>query len=308
VLQFAAAISKAGIIPGTFRGREADIVVAVCWGAEIGLGPMASLQLIDVIDGRAALRTEAKVSVIRKWGHHIQGGPRTACATCMKDPDIEPVPAVVDGIATVHGQRADTGEQMTETFTRKEAEKAKLLHKDNWVKYESDMLYARALTRLCRRLFSDVLMGLAESEDGISEIVQAETPASEKPVTHREPPPMAGPHQDEDIAEAELDTSGEPCTKEQIIHLNAALGDIGIKERGEKHSYMRNLLAHEKGDGWDFSSTKELTQGDLDKVIAAVEEYKAQVTGDLDEIAEAEDAAAPEPPLGLFDNPFESEE
>lgn len=228
VLEFAASISKASIVPGAFRGREADIVVAVCWGAELGIGPMQSLQSIDVIDGRASLRAELRLTLVRKAGHHIASGPRANCRHCMGDQAGPKVQAVVDGKATIHAKRRDTGEEDEFTFTKEEAQKANLLGKDNWKKYEADMLWARVLTRCCRRMFSDVLMGLAGDEYENEVIAAAETPAQEQPTVTR-PAPKVGAQasDDDDIADAEV--VEDPATRSPIA------GDGSPAETGPGH-------------------------------------------------------------------------
>jgi len=63
-----------------------------------------------------------------------------------------------DKICILHGRRADTKDCWTESFSIEEAKKAGIIkHGGPWTTYPRDMLYARALSRLARQLFPDVI-------------------------------------------------------------------------------------------------------------------------------------------------------
>lgn len=55
------------------------------------------------------------------------------------------------------GKRCDNGDVAEASFTIEEAQRAGLANRDVWKKYTQDMLYARAMSRLSRRLFPDVI-------------------------------------------------------------------------------------------------------------------------------------------------------
>ena len=61
-------------------------------------------------------------------------------------------------ICILHGKRADNGDTWTEYFSIDDAKKAGL-YRGQWLKYPKDMLFARALSRLARQLFPDVIKG-----------------------------------------------------------------------------------------------------------------------------------------------------
>lgn len=63
-----------------------------------------------------------------------------------------------DTICILHGKRADNGDTWTESFSIEDAKKAGI-YRNQWIKYPRDMLFARALSRLARQLFPDVIHG-----------------------------------------------------------------------------------------------------------------------------------------------------
>lgn len=142
LMQQAEMLSKSGIVPKAFRDKPADVLAACLWGAEIGLGPMASMGYIDVIDGNPTLNTEGRMALVRRAGHSV-------------------VIEADDQHATVTGKRRDTGDAQTVTFTIKMAQRAGLASKQVWKSYPEAMLTSRALSQLCRNLFPDVMMGMS---------------------------------------------------------------------------------------------------------------------------------------------------
>ena len=63
-----------------------------------------------------------------------------------------------DTICILHGKRADNNDMWSESFSLDEAKKAGL-YKTNgpWANFTRDMLFARALSRLARQLFPDII-------------------------------------------------------------------------------------------------------------------------------------------------------
>jgi hypothetical protein len=87
-------------------------------------------------------------ALIRKSGHHIG----------IKENS--------DNSCTLVGKRLDSGETATVSYTFAEAQKAGLVKTGGgWMKNPKDMCFARALSRLARQLFSDVIgIGYVEGE------------------------------------------------------------------------------------------------------------------------------------------------
>lgn len=136
------AVCATPMVPKAFQGNPHAALAAVLLGREIGLGPMTSLQQIDVIDSKPALSSELMVSLVRRAGHSVT------------------VPAWSDEACTVRGVRADNGDTVEVTFTIDDAAKAGLANKSNWSKHPKPMLYARAASQLVRTLFPDCVSAI----------------------------------------------------------------------------------------------------------------------------------------------------
>lgn len=86
-----------------------------------------------------------------------------------------------DQRAIIVGTRKDTGETCEVSFSLEDARKAGLIKPNGgWEKYPSDMCFARALSRLARRLFPDVI-GMAYVEGELEDAEVEEVSTSDDP-------------------------------------------------------------------------------------------------------------------------------
>lgn len=139
------AISKTEFVPNGLRGKPEAILACILTGRELGLGPMQSMQHIDVIDGKPSPSAEWMVGQVFEAGHAIAITEQT------------------DKKCTVVGKRFRDGKVIAEmpfTFTIEMAARAGLSGKTNWKHYPEAMLYWRATAQLCRQFFPDLLHGL----------------------------------------------------------------------------------------------------------------------------------------------------
>lgn len=133
-------ISNTDFVPKGMRGNLPAIMACVATGRALGLADMTALRSINIIDGKATFSAELMVMLARDAGHSIVG-------------EVSPK------AAKVTGRRKDNGDTMSVEWTIEDAERIGLLSKPNWKKYPEDMLWARAVSALCRRLFADVFAG-----------------------------------------------------------------------------------------------------------------------------------------------------
>lgn len=157
IRQQAETLARSNMVPKDYRGKPDEIIAAALYGREVGFGVTTSLSYIQVINGKAGLSAEAMVALCRKAGHSISG---TVTAT----------------EAHVIGKRADTGDEMEVTWTIDMAKRAGLTS-DTWRKYQESMLWARAVSQLCRQLFPDVIMGLSYTPEELNDFTPGPTPA-----------------------------------------------------------------------------------------------------------------------------------
>ena len=135
-------------------GTPQAVLATVMVGRELGLPAMASLRSIHNIEGRHCLAAALMVALILKSGLAEY---------------FDPV-SFDDQQATYETRRKGARKSITLTHTIKMAETAGLMKKDsNWVKVPTDMLVARAQSRLARMVYPDLLAGLY-TPDELSEI------------------------------------------------------------------------------------------------------------------------------------------
>jgi hypothetical protein len=148
-----------------FGISEAQAGVKIAAGAELGIGPVQSIQYIHVIPGGAGgVKVCLAAGLI---GALIKRSPRYDYQIEQSDTKLCRLTALVDGKPI--GQCE---------WTMSDAVEAGLAGKDNWINYPKDMLFARCTTRLARRFFPDVFGGPIYSPD---EITNGETMAEPEP-------------------------------------------------------------------------------------------------------------------------------
>ena len=147
-LKMADIMSKASIVPKDYQGNPGNILVAIQWGAEIGLPPLQAMQNLAVINGRPALWGDAVIALVRGSGllDAIQEDIAADAATCtVKRKGEAPV---------------------TRTFSMEDAKKAGLSGKQGpWSQYPKRMLQMRARAWALRDVFPDVLRGVHVAEE-----------------------------------------------------------------------------------------------------------------------------------------------
>lgn len=130
-------------------GEKAGVMMIMLAAREMGISPMAALNGgLNIINGKVEISARMMSALIRRAGHSLETKEET------------------DESVTVRGKRSDNGNEQTVTFTIKDAQKAGLVKAGGgWTKFPKDMLFARALSRLARQLFSDVIgIGYVEGE------------------------------------------------------------------------------------------------------------------------------------------------
>ena len=140
IMRQADVLANSTIIPTAYRRKAADIVAAGLAGRAYSWDVMTSMRQFHVIEGTASLRPESMLGLVRQAGHSV-------------------VVEVGEAGAVAHGKRFDTEDPHSASFTMQDAEVAGLAYKKNWKQYQDAMLTWRAVSKLCRVLFPDVVLG-----------------------------------------------------------------------------------------------------------------------------------------------------
>jgi hypothetical protein len=158
-MTLATKISKSGLCPEALRGKEADVLLVLLKGSEMGLTSMQSLQNLYVIHGR--IGCSADLLRARAQAH----------PDCVR---FEIVEASREK-ATLEVLKAGWSETITVTWTLQDAQRAGLIRQgSSHEKWPEEMNVARVTSRAARRYFPEVCAGIYSKEE-----LEAETTGSE---------------------------------------------------------------------------------------------------------------------------------
>lgn len=200
---------------------QAQAMVKVMAGAEIGLPPFASMSGIHIVNGKPTLGANLIATLVKndpRYDYRIKQATGEAC------------------VITWYENGKASGES---AFTMAEAQAAGLTGKQTWKAYPSDMLFARALTRGARRyapgifggapIYTPEEMGVDTDEEG--HIVQGEvinvtpTPPT-APNGKPQPDADSGP-----LADDELEVSESNGNFAAVVAQLLGANELSIKQR-----------------------------------------------------------------------------
>lgn len=200
-------LAKSDLVPKSFGQRPENVFAAIMYGREIGVSAMQALSNIAVVNGRPSVWGELATALVRQSG---------LCESLTYK--FEGSGATLKCIAT--GKRKGDTESHTETFSMEDAKVAGFDKKDTYLKHPKDMLMWKALHRLFKFLWADVIKGISirEVADDIpmEEVGTVEIEAPEKAAAPAQPaekpeepkkrgpgrPPKAEPTPEEKTTEA----------------------------------------------------------------------------------------------------------
>jgi hypothetical protein len=265
--EVAKTIAPTEFVPKALRHNVPAVTAAILYGDEVGLGPLASVNEIHVIEGRIFVAAEAQRALVLAAGHAIW-------------PD-----ELGTTRATWCGRRTGSEQVTRVTWTLDDARRANLAGKPNWRSYPRQMLSARASAELVRAMFADVVHGLGaleefDSIDGdadrgaspparpratrrrrpvVAAAAEPETRDVEAPLAAPLLPPLPGETDEPDEPAVELLTAG------QLRRLQQLMRDHGIGTRSERLALAVEII------GRTISTSKELTTVEADRVISYLE-------------------------------------
>lgn len=124
----------------------ANATAAVLQGITLSLDPLTSLQQIYIVHGRPGMYAKMMVALVQSHGHEVWTEDNGATR------------------AVVAGRRRGSQRIERVTVTMDMARRAGWTRNDTYSKTPEDMLWARAAGRVCDRIASDVIKGLASIE------------------------------------------------------------------------------------------------------------------------------------------------
>ena len=148
-LTFSQYLADSDLVPKDFKGKAGNCLIAVQWGAELGLKPMQAMQNLAIINGRPSLWGDAVLALVRA---------SSLCEYVMETDDGHTATCRVK-------RRGDPAEQIR-TFSMEDAKAAGLAGKQGpWSQYPKRMRQMRARAFALRDVFPDVLRGLPVAEE-----------------------------------------------------------------------------------------------------------------------------------------------
>ncbi len=192
LIEFAKMVASSKMTPEAYEGNPGAVLVAIQMGAEVGLGPMAAIQNIAVINGRPSVWGDAGLAIVKTHPDFV------SITEDIRD----------DGTTVTIKRRNEP--DVTRTFTRADAKDANLLDKKGpWQNYPKRMMQMRARWLAMRDQFPDALRGISSAEEsqdivqivpaassvqsskGLDEVVKAQRPALVASPTQTGPAPKA---------------------------------------------------------------------------------------------------------------------
>lgn len=265
-MAFAKAVCQSDIIPTVYRGKPANILVAVGYGAPLGLTPMQSLQDISVINGKPTASASFIASHVRMAGHKLR---------INKDEKALSV--------TVTIVRSDDPDYpISVTRDKAWAQQMGLLNKDNYRKQPLTMLTWRAITAVAREACPEILYGVQYSPDELHDLdtnsdVRAEVVDDEQQPSRQKRRGYGSRARQNPVEQAEQQP--QACAPEHAEALFTMLRDCGVASNEEAEQVLYRLT------GKHGLTPRQVSRQDADNLLVAAPDFvKRKIMQALQEI------------------------
>ena len=180
------------ILPEAYRGKPANVLIAVGLGSSMGLSPAESLYRISVIKGKPTAGAELIAANVRKAGHklRVETGEGTVTATIIRSDDPEFPFSVTRDLAW--------------------ANRMGLAQNDNYKKQPETMLQWRAISAVARLACPEALYGVHYTPDEAEATVEVST-------TRRSAAEAFAPDQPDETVESDVLVKVEDPPKTDLI-------------------------------------------------------------------------------------------
>lgn len=141
-MQIGEVFAKSGMFPDV--KTQAQAVVKILAGKEMGLTPFESMNSIYIVNNKLAVMSNAMASIVKKGGKYDYKVMKLDDQECSLS------------FFRLNGEVKELG---VSTFTFKDAARAGLANKDVWKNYPRNMLFSRALANGVRWFCPDAACG-----------------------------------------------------------------------------------------------------------------------------------------------------
>lgn len=250
-MEYARVVSSGAMLPTQYRGKPADILIAMGLGRAMGLSPAESLYRIHVIQGRPTASAELIAANVRKAGHilRVKGDETSARAVIIRsdDPDFE----------------------FDSVWNLDRAKKLGLSDKDGWKKQPGTMMRWRAITEVARLACPEALYGVTYVREELDDL-PTETTVTRVTASDFGAAP-ADVVESEAVAEERADTQpAEPMTAKTRGHMFALFNELGIGEDDQRAGIARIV-------GHPIESRGDLTESEAAQVVNRLKVKKAEL-------------------------------
>ena len=166
-MAFAQMIADSDLAPKDYKGKPGNCLIAMQFGAEIGLKPLQAIQNIAIINGRPCI-----------WGD-------AALALVLSNPLCEFVTERQEnGTAYCTTRRRGDDKDYTYEFSKEDAKIAQLTGKPGpWTQYPERMLQMRARGFCLRDKYPDILKGISTREEMEDYVIETRSEESKAKAT-----------------------------------------------------------------------------------------------------------------------------
>jgi hypothetical protein len=248
--QYAETVARASMLPAAYRGKPADVLIAIGLGQAVGIPPAQSLYEIYVVNGRPSPSANLMAALVRRSGHklRVDGNAESCTATLVRadDPDYP----------------------FTATWTIDQARAAGLANKDTWKQYPAAMLRARAIAEVVRMGASEAVLGMEYAAEEQRDIQDDRTVVLPRKTTGVDSlrddliPPTSEDVQDADVVEPDTEVP-EPITAAQLKALHTLLSKADM-DRDAAIAWFCQRTDR------DITSSKDLTKAEASGLIDAL--------------------------------------
>ena len=152
-MRYAEALSTAGLLPDSFRGQPANVLLGMELAGALDLAPIVVINELAVIGGKPSFYAKFMRSLVRRAGHRLRE-------------------SFVDGVARCVIVRVDDPEwEHVATWDEAKARQHDYWGKGHWKKNPELMLKNRALSECAREACPEVLGGVAYTPDEVADFV-----------------------------------------------------------------------------------------------------------------------------------------